>query len=128
MDEPSFHDQPIMREQTSRDCFSKHSGEKRWEKRSHKNDPPGVASSFDDELATKHAHLAGKLVLARLLWQKLHRNRLACRQPGALAEVVEEYHLRAGHRLLASEVKAHRFAVLHNDHIGRIATLDQDHR
>src|SRR5215472_8566312 len=45
----------------------------------------------------------------------------------AFAKIVEDHHLRAGRRLLAAEVEAHRLAALYDNYVRRIATLDQDH-
>src|SRR5581483_9115396 len=53
-------------------------------------------------------------------------DRLAGWQESAFAEVAENYRLRARRRLLAKKVQAHRFSVLHDDDVGRVAAFDDD--
>src|SRR6516225_4101405 len=87
-----------------------------------------VLPSFDYKAAAEHAHGARERKFARLLGQEFDRDRFAGRQLRALVEVGEDNLIRAGSRLLAPEIEAHRPAMPNEDRVGRIAALHQDHR
>src|SRR5262249_22494544 len=85
-------------------------------------------ASLHHELAAQHPHLAGELVLPRLVRDELQRNDLPLGQLRRLAEGGQEHHLRARGALIAAEAQAHWLAVLDDDDVRGVATFDEDER
>src|SRR5262245_6900907 len=87
-----------------------------------------VFSSFDNQFSAEHAHRAAETEFPGLLGRQLDWHGYAGGKLGALLEIRENHLVGAGRGLLAAEIQPHRTAAAHDDRIGRIAALHQDHR
>src|SRR5882762_1755297 len=85
-----------------------------------------LAGRLHDEQPFQHVHAATEGILARLLGSEFDRGRLKGRQLLIDTEALEHHALGAVGGLIAIELQPHRFPCLHDDRVGRVATLHGD--
>src|SRR6266545_2602142 len=85
-----------------------------------------LAWRLHDEQPFEHVHAAAEGILARLLRSEFDCRRLKGRQRLIDTEALEHHPLGAVGGLIAIELQPHRLARLHDDRVGRVATLHGD--